>query len=290
MHRASTETAARPRSARRRLLAGLAVAGVVAGGAGAAHARVELVRWRQPAAEPAEGFRVHVGTESNSYEDVLDLGSLVASDEGVYAVAVAVPDDFTVYVAVSAYNDAGESDISNESERVPGADEPAAEGRRGIALAWSGDAELHAALDPRKTRRGAGLELRGSLRIDDGGAGVGVTLRDRSDPDAFYWLGRDPAPGAAFTVASTVSTLECVGALPAPVAGAWYRFRFAARAHGRRTVVAAKVWEEGTPEPSEWATCTDASASRLAKVVPGLWSAGAGTKAWDGIRTRRREN
>jgi hypothetical protein len=294
----------------RRLLAGLAAGGLLAAStAGAAHARVELVRWRQPNADAAEGFLVHLGSASQRYDDVVDVGPLTASSDGVYAVAVSVPDASTVYVAVSAYNGAGESGVSNESLRPAGEAEPPGEapqaghrpgprpgrpasgpgrGAGRLGLSWDEDSELHASLDPRAVPNGGGLELRGRVRIDASGAGIGVTLRDPSLADAFYWLGRDPEPGAPFTVASTVSALECASELPVPEAGAWYRFRFAVLPGARRTRVAAKVWPEGTREPKRWARCDDGSAERLVAVVPGVWGVGTGAKAWDGVKVRGR--
>jgi hypothetical protein len=280
--------------ARTALRAALAAGCLLLAHAESAHARVELLRWRQPDAAEAEGFQVHLGTSSQSYEDTVDVGVLTPSADGVYAVAVTVPDASTVYVAVSAYNAAGESSLSNESLR-PADDGEAPErpgrgdrGSRRLALSWSEETELHAAFDPRTVPNAAGLELQGRLRIDDAGAGIGVTLRDPAFADAFYWLGRDPADGASFSVGSTVSTLECARALPAPEAGAWYRFRFAVLPGARKTLVAAKVWPDGTREPRRWSRCSDESSQRLVAVAPGLWGTGAGVKAWDRVRARPR--
>lgn len=269
----------------------------------AAHARIELVRWRQPDAA-AEGFRVHVGTESGSYREEVDVGAATASEDGVYALLLSVPDASRVYVAVTAYNASGASEFSNEAVRRDGGDEgpearsardrhrPGASSlrsraRRRLAVSWPEQAELHASLDPRSTPDTEGLEVRGRLRIDEPGGGIGVTLRDPASGDDFYWLARDAAPGAAFTLASTAATLQCVDALPVPEAGAWYRFRLAVQPDGQETIVAAKVWPSGSPEPKAWAGCSDASPSRLIAPVPGLWGAGAGTKSWDRVKVAR---
>lgn len=309
--RSAPRGAARRALAGRRLLAAFTAGWLLAvAAAGAAHARVELLRWRQPDAELAEGFVVHLGSSSQRYDDVVDVGPLTASADGVYAVAVSVPDASTVYVAVSAYNEAGASRFSNEDVRPAGDAEPPEEtpahaghhpgppperpgsgpgrGSRRLVLSWAEPTELHASLDPRAVPNGDGLELRGRVRVDEPGAGIGVTLRDPSFADAFYWLGRDPEPGAPFTVASTVSTLECAGELPVPEAGAWYRFRFAAQPGARATRVAAKVWLDGEREPKRWARCSDASSGRLVAVVPGLWGVGSGEKAWDRVQVRGR--
>jgi len=129
--------------------------------------------------------------------------------------------------------------------------------------------------------------VRGRLRIDDPDGGIGVTLRDPAAGDAFYWLAREPEPGAPFTLASTVSTLECVDALPAPEPGAWYRFRLAVQPEAQETLVAAKVWPSGTREPKAWTGCSDPSSSRLVDAVPGVWGVGAGVKDWDRIKVTR---
>lgn len=124
------------------------------------------------------------------------------------------------------------------------------------------------------------------MRVDDPGAGIGVTLRDPERADVFYWLGRD-AEAAAFDIGSTVSEVSCVRELPAPVAGVWYRFRFAILPGEKTTVLSAKVWESGTREPDEWAGCLDQSSDRLVAVVPGLWGVGPGVKAWGRIKVTR---
>jgi hypothetical protein len=125
------------------------------------------------------------------------------------------------------------------------------------------------------------------MRIDDPGAGIGVTLRAPEIADAFYWLSRDPEAGAPFSVGSTFSALSCVRELPVPAAGTWYRFRLAIRPAERSTLVYARVWESGTREPEDWAECLDQSPDRLAAVVPGVWGVGAGVKAWDRLKLRR---
>ena len=377
--------------ARRGLLAALAIGSFLAG-ADAAQARTEVVRWRQPDPVDADGFRIHIGTQSRRYDEVIDVGALTPSSDGTYAYSFQVPDASTKYVAVSAYNEAGESALSNEAVRggspsspstpstpsTPPApsnppapstpapsnppapstpeppDRPGHSGRPGsparpdkplparpprpttppkpahpsqhgkgpghsgrpdrgdtpprtghgadpdegsasalrvpasgdLDFSWTEEAELKVSLDTRREPSGEGLELRGRMRIDESGAGIGVTLRDPERADVFYWLGRD-AEAAAFDIGSTFSEMSCVRELPTPVAGVWYRFRFAILPGEKTTVLSAKVWESGTREPDEWAGCLDQSSDRLVAVVPGLWGVGPGVKAWSRIKVKR---
>ena len=70
------------------------------------------------------------------------------------------------------------------------------------------------------------------------------------------------------------------------MAGAWYRFRIAVVPDRRETLVAAKVWEEGTP--ANWTGCGDGCAGRLATVVPGRRGARAGVKDPDRVKVTPR--
>jgi hypothetical protein len=70
------------------------------------------------------GFVIHYGPSSRNYNTVIDV-FLPQPDGGIYTVDIDVHDDATIYVAVTAYNDADlESDYSNESTRSPASAEP----------------------------------------------------------------------------------------------------------------------------------------------------------------------
>ena len=88
------------------------------GFASIAEARVELVEWQQPAPGEVSGFKLHLGSSSGSYETVLDVG-LPSQVDGRFSEPVAVGDADMVYVAVSAYNAAGSSPLSNEGMLAP---------------------------------------------------------------------------------------------------------------------------------------------------------------------------
>ena len=66
------------------------------------------------ASTKALGYRLYIGTRSQSYQQVVDIGSLTTSVVSNLAV------DMTYYFAVTAYNAAGECCSSNEvSAHIP---------------------------------------------------------------------------------------------------------------------------------------------------------------------------
>ncbi|WP_204151585.1 LamG-like jellyroll fold domain-containing protein [Leptolyngbya sp. CCY15150] len=79
-----------------------------------------------------------------------------------------------------------------------------------------------------------------------------------------------------------------------PLANTWYRFLIEAHDTGRRTLIRAKIWPEGTPEPAEFQANTfdDNNSSnrdrrRLTAGTIGFWAARAGDKYFDDILVRR---
>jgi hypothetical protein len=61
-----------------------------------------------------DGYRVHVGAAPGSYASAIDLGPVAPDASGVGRASISLPDGQTHYVALSAYNAAGESPFSNE--------------------------------------------------------------------------------------------------------------------------------------------------------------------------------
>lgn len=102
---------------RRLLPAGLALlAGLTL--AAAAQARTETLRWTHPDANNVAGYKVYFGTASGKYPTVIDVGPL-SPQNGVVHYDLVVPDDLTIYVTVTAYDEfAQESGKSNEKKRV----------------------------------------------------------------------------------------------------------------------------------------------------------------------------
>lgn len=132
-------------------------------------------------------------------------------------------------------------------------------------------------------------ELRGRMRFDDPEVGVGVTLfSEFPDARAYYRLSRiasnDPLK-TSFRVESRQSW--CTGISDTeviPMPGEWYRFRFRGVVEAGGTHLKAKVWTDGTPEPSGWqADCIDDSPWSLQNGPPGLWAHGEGPKYWDDL-------
>jgi hypothetical protein len=65
-------------------------------------------------ADDETGFILHLGAGPGAYEQRLDLGGVPADPDGICRSAVVLEDLSDYYAAMSAYNDAGESELSNE--------------------------------------------------------------------------------------------------------------------------------------------------------------------------------
>jgi len=142
-------------------------------------------------------------------------------------------------------------------------------------------------------------EFTGRMRIDDRAAGIGVTvLSQHPDRDSYYRVRRGSNAGGAdshggnpgqadFQMAPRPDrpagcTLAATGVTPEP--DRWYRFRVQVAAEADGTSVRAKVWKRGSAQPKAWQIdCFDTSEQRLLRGVPGVWSAGPGTKMWDDL-------
>jgi hypothetical protein len=104
----------------------LATAGLLAipfvallGSSEPAEAGVETLRWTHPSAGGVTSFRVHWGTSSRVYSQVVDAG-VPSPAAGVYTYTVSVPDDTTVYFAISAYDASTGLSSAFSNERVRG--------------------------------------------------------------------------------------------------------------------------------------------------------------------------
>ena len=67
---------------------------VVLVSAGAAPARVEIIRWQAPVDGGAapDGFRIHYGSESRNYAHVVEVGNPEPNSDGVRQYALEIPD------------------------------------------------------------------------------------------------------------------------------------------------------------------------------------------------------
>ena len=102
------------------LLRALLVTGFVLGVASAAQARTETLRFSYRAPPEVSGFRVYIGSASRIYTRSIDIGLPAVDGDGNLSYDLQVADDETVYIAISAYNAAGEGPLSNERMRAPG--------------------------------------------------------------------------------------------------------------------------------------------------------------------------
>ena len=90
-----------------------------------ASARTETLRWTHNNPSSVAGFVIYSGLRSNNYDTEIDVSTPQPNAQGVFTFDINVSDDATVYVAVTAYNDAGlESDYSNERTLSPAPPEP----------------------------------------------------------------------------------------------------------------------------------------------------------------------
>jgi len=105
-----------PRASRGYALIRILVTLAVVGSPSIGDARIETLRWKDTDPDPTriEGFVVHSGPDSRSYDTSVDVGWPTPDAEGIFSYDLTVPDDASVYVAVTAYDAELESDYSNE--------------------------------------------------------------------------------------------------------------------------------------------------------------------------------
>ena len=84
-----------------------------------AAARVETLRWSHDGSASVSSYRIHWGTSPGSYPQAVEAG-LPSSSGGVFTFSVVVPEDTTVYFAVSAFDRTTglRSQFSNERVRT----------------------------------------------------------------------------------------------------------------------------------------------------------------------------
>jgi hypothetical protein len=85
-----------------------------------ASARTETLRWTHSNPSNVAGFVIYYGLSSANYTTVIDVPPLQPDAQGIFTFDIGVPDDATIYVAVTARNSADqESGYSNELRRTP---------------------------------------------------------------------------------------------------------------------------------------------------------------------------
>jgi hypothetical protein len=154
----------------------------------------------------------------------------------------------------------------------------------------STETNIHSHFVTSESARWSAYEFTGRMRISDANGGIGVTaLSQYPQRDQYYRLRR--LKGASYTAfhlaphpdAKVVSCASRSTGV-SPAANTWYRFRFQVSAGSAATTVRAKVWTDGSAEPSAWQVdCRDDRSDRYVAGAPGVWSMGPGSKFWDDL-------
>jgi uncharacterized repeat protein (TIGR02543 family) len=130
----------------------------------------------------------------------------------------------------------------------------------------------------------SGYEYSGRMMMTASTGGIGVTFFSQYPAtDTYYRLRRYRSN--AFHISphgATVNGDTDTGVVPS--ANAWYRFRVRVQDTGARTEIRARVWPDGSSEPTEWqVNCFDDSGTRLTAGKIGVWSYYSGSKYWDDL-------
>ncbi|MEN8444313.1 MAG: LamG-like jellyroll fold domain-containing protein, partial [Cyanobacteria bacterium J06555_13] len=138
----------------------------------------------------------------------------------------------------------------------------------------------------------------GRFRMTDERASVGVTFLSRHPEkiDQYYRLGRKP--GQPFVLSAYPSGVQTVKSADpeqdqrltdiTPVSNVWYHFLVRVENEEDRTVIQAKVWQEGEVEPADFQinAYDDNPDIRITSGTVGLWSQGQsqGIRQFDNLR------
>ncbi len=92
--------------------------------AAAAATRDQVIAWIPPSGNVA-GYRVYVGSAPAAYAQIIDLGAVQTDPDGVGRSTLTLDATRDTYIALTAYNAAGESPHSNEIRVAASACDPA---------------------------------------------------------------------------------------------------------------------------------------------------------------------
>ncbi len=129
----------------------------------------------------------------------------------------------------------------------------------------------------------------GRMRKSSTEDGIGVTFfSDYPNSDTYYRL--RSYGGSTFNITPHGAGIECSGDTDSgvvPAANTWYRFKIEVQDTGSLTDVKARVWADGSAEPSSWqVACTDSGTRQVAGTI-GVWSVvqdfDTGAKYWDDL-------
>jgi hypothetical protein len=87
--------------------------------------RETVIRWLPPSGT-VSGYRVHLGSVSKSYTQVLELGAVPTDPDGVGRSTLQLDATRDYYITLTAYNGVGESSLSNEIKIAKSACDPSA--------------------------------------------------------------------------------------------------------------------------------------------------------------------
>ena len=132
------------------------------------------------------------------------------------------------------------------------------------------------------------FEYSGRMMMTNPNGGIGVTFLSHYPFSDTYYRLRCTRNNSSFHIAphphgsSNVYGIIDTGIIPEP--NRWYRFRIRVENMGYRNEILAKVWQEGSSEPSRWQVeAYDNSPERLVSGTIGVWSGHFGAKYWDDL-------
>jgi len=169
--------------------------------------------------------------------------------------------------------------------------ETASVGNSKVFGTTSQQTNIHTHYQGKNARDWTNYTFSGRMYLVDSRGGLGVTFFSQysEGKDHYYRLRRYDGNGAKdFHLAphgTSVSGDTHSGVVPE--AKTWYQFRIEVSDAGEQTEIRAKVWKDGTSEPSKFQIeATDSSSNRLRSGTIGLWSMRDGGKYFDQLKVR----
>jgi len=130
-------------------------------------------------------------------------------------------------------------------------------------------------------------EFRGRMLITDPNGGIGVTVHSQyPNTDAYYRIMRWGDGDFYMEPHPYPTPIDCESSRTGvvPQIDRWYRFRLEVVPGEVSTSIRAKVWQDGTSEPTTWQVrCEDLLSDRLDSGTVGVWSMSRGSKYWDDL-------
>lgn len=130
-------------------------------------------------------------------------------------------------------------------------------------------------------------EFTGRMRYDSGDGSMGITfLSDYPNSDNYYRIRR--YNGGSFHMAPHPHGINLSGTVNSgvnPAPNTWYLFRVVVADEGSQTRIQARIWADGSSEPSNWQIdCLDTRSARLTTGTVGCWAMGDGGRFWSDLR------